>query len=63
MKRSKLLVVLGLVLALAASMFACGCGCPDTLGGKIDDALDSRPAEKLQDKAEDIRDQIKDATN
>ncbi|MDP2343527.1 MAG: YtxH domain-containing protein [Deltaproteobacteria bacterium] len=39
-------------------------GCPDeTIGGKIDDALDNRPAEKVQDKVEDVKDAVKDATN
>ena len=35
----------------------------ETLGTKIDDAMDTRPAEKLQDKAEDLKDKVKDATN
>jgi hypothetical protein len=35
-------------------------GCPDrTIGNKIDDALDNRPAEKVQD----LKDDVKDATN
>lgn len=52
-------------LALAVAVAVAGLtACPDkTIGGRIDDALDNRPAEKLQDKVEDAADAVKDATN
>ena len=54
--------ILALVLLALSSMGLAAC--PDeTIGGKIDDALDNRPAEKLQDKVEDVKDSVKDATN
>jgi hypothetical protein len=34
---------------------------PTTVGEKIDDALDNRPAEPVKDAAEDVRDAVKDA--
>lgn len=55
-KTAAVLSVVVASLALAA--------CPkETVGGKIDDALDNRPAEKVQDKLEDMKDSVKDATN
>ncbi len=50
-------------LFLVASFGLSACPGEKTVGGKIDDALDSRPNEKIKDKAEDIGDAIKDATN
>ena len=48
---------------LLASVFALA-ACPEpTIGGKIDDALNNRPAEKVQDKFEEAKDAVKDATN
>ena len=52
-----------ILLALVVGAFSLA-GCPDkTIGTKIDDALDNRPAEKLQDAVEDVADDVKDATN
>jgi hypothetical protein len=34
---------------------------PKTIGEKIDDALDTRPHEKLKDAGEDLKDAAKDA--
>ncbi len=49
------------LLAVTSLGFA---ACPkETVGGKIDDAMNNRPAEKLQDGAENVKDAIKDATN
>lgn len=48
---------------LVASVGLTACPGEKTVGGKIDDALDSRPHEKLKDKGEDVGDAIKDATN
>ncbi|HEY1098127.1 MAG TPA: hypothetical protein VGF99_04335 [Myxococcota bacterium] len=51
-------------LALVCSIgFVAGCPGEKTVGGKLDDALDNRPHEKVKDKAEDVGDAIKDATN
>ena len=52
-------------LTLALAFTALGlAACPEkTLGGHVDDALDNRPAEKVQDKMEDVSDAVKDATN
>ena len=47
-------------LFLVASFGLSACPGEKTVGGKIDDALDSRPNEKIKDKAEDIGDAIKD---
>lgn len=48
---------------LVASVGLTACPGEKTVGGKIDDAFDSRPNEKIRDKAEDVGDAIKDATN
>lgn len=48
---------------LVASVGLTACPGEKTLGGKVDDALDARPNEKIKDKAEDLGDAIKDATN
>ena len=48
---------------LVASVGLTACPGEKTLGGKIDDVTDSRPNEKIKDKAEDVGDAIKDATN
>lgn len=70
-------------LLIASIIFGTGMSCiiftgcerrPETLGEKIDDALDARPNEKLkdagenaadavEDAAEDVKDAVKDATN
>ena len=34
---------------------------PKTIGEKIDDALDTRPNEKIKDAGEDLKDAAKDA--
>lgn len=55
-----------LLAALSISLFpACEGkkGPVEKAGEKVDDALDNRPAEKLQDAGEDIKDAVKDATN
>ena len=53
-----------IALCLLAGLSLGAAACPDqTIGTKIDDALDNRPAEKLQDKFEDAKDAVKDATN
>jgi hypothetical protein len=62
MKTNTILIMLITVLVLGAAIGLPACR-KDTLGQKIDDATNSRPAEKLQDKAEDMTDKIKDATN
>lgn len=55
---------LALLLVTACVGLTVLTGCPDkTIGNKLDDALDNRPAEKLQDKVEDVADKVKDATN
>lgn len=55
---------LALLLVTASLGLTVLTGCPDkTIGNKLDDALDNRPAEKLQDKVEDVADKVKDATN
>ena len=36
---------------------------PETIGEKIDDALDNRPAEGARDTAEDVGDAVKDAAS
>lgn len=51
-----------IMIALAATMAFSACK-KETIGGKIDDAMDNRPAEKVQDKVEDVKDAVKDATN
>jgi hypothetical protein len=48
------------MLALTAIALS-GCR-KETLGEKLDDATNSRPAEGLQDKAEDLKADLKDAT-
>ena len=35
----------------------------DTIGEKVDDALDQRPAEGVRDAAEDTKDAVKDAAH
>lgn len=57
----KITAVLAVVIASAFALTAC----PEdkSLKGKVDDALDRRPAEKVQDKVEDVKDAVKDATN
>lgn len=52
-----------LLAAVASLAFVAGCPEDKSLKGKVDDALDRRPAEKVQDKAEDVKDAVKDATN
>jgi hypothetical protein len=47
-----------LLTALAAAAFLSACE-KQTIGTRIDDAMDNRPAEKLQDKVEDVRDAVK----
>lgn len=60
MKPHRSFLALAVFLALSTTLLAC----PDrTIGTKIDDALDNRPMEKLQDKTEDVADSVKDATN
>lgn len=53
---------LSLVAVLAASFSLAACE-DKTLGNNIDDAMDNRPAEGLQDAVEDVKDDINDATN
>lgn len=50
-------------LLLFASVGLAACPGEETLGGKVNDALDNRPHEQLKDKAEEIGDAVKDATN
>lgn len=53
-----------LCLLLAAAALAFNVSCKEkTLGDKVDDALDQRPAEKVQDAGENVKDAVKDATN
>ena len=59
MKTLNSLLAIAATLTIASTL----AGCPkETIGGKLDDALDNRPAEKVQDAAEDVRDDIKRAT-
>lgn len=51
-----------LILTLSALALA-SCEDRDTPKEKINDALDRRPAEGLKDAGEEIKDEIKDATN
>ena len=52
------------LLLLAAAALAFNVSCKEkTLGDKVDDALDQRPAEKIQDAGENVKDAVKDATN
>ncbi len=53
---NRTLSLLVLTALAACSMVACE---KQTLGNKIDDVTNQRPAEKLQDKVEDIGDAIK----
>lgn len=55
-KTIRALLITTLALTAVTALFACR---KETLGDKIDDATNSRPAEQLQDKAEDVRDAIK----
>lgn len=50
-------------VALASVVAVSGCPEDKSMKGKVDDALDRRPAEKVQDKVEDAKDAVKDATN
>lgn len=50
-----LLASLAFILIFAA--------CEKTTGNSADDAMDQRPAEAIQDAAEDVKDDIDDATN
>lgn len=55
-----------IAMACAAPLTLTSCkekGPAEKVGEGIDDALDNRPAEKVQDAAEDIKDAVKDATN
>jgi len=55
-----------LLLAVASGTMLLATSCerkPRTLGEKIDDALDTRPNEKLKDAAEDVGDAAKDAAH
>lgn len=48
--------------AIAATSLMTSCERkPETVGEKIDDALDNRPAEPARDAAEDVGDAVKDA--
>ena len=60
MNKKLMLVLAASLLAGTTAISACK---KETIGGKIDDALDNRPAEKVQDKVEDMKDKVKDATN
>jgi hypothetical protein len=59
-------------LLIASITFGIGLGCttftgcerkPDTVGERVDDALDARPNEKLKDAGEDLKDGIEDAAD
>ena len=51
-----------LITTLGLSVMALSACRKETLGEKLDDATNSRPAEKLQDTAEDIKQDLKNAT-
>jgi hypothetical protein len=53
------LVACPMLLPLAMT----GCERDDTIGEKVDDALDRRPGEKVRDAGEDVKDAVKDAAD
>jgi len=57
----KALMITAALTAAALSMLASCKEKPKTIGEKIDDAMDTRPHEKLKDAAEDVKDAAHDA--